>query len=72
MYGTTNIVHLDDINNTNINGKYQIDPIAVSCRFLNHIEEHQLLNNNKIVYLDNRAYLVGVNLEEYFDDQFSS
>ena len=63
---------MNNLGNTSISGRHLIDSIAVLLGIMQYIEGYQLLDNNNILYLDYRAYLIDANFEEYFNDNFSS
>ena len=59
------------IDKININRSWPIDSIAITVGILEYVEGSKLLGNNDVVFSDHRLYLIDVNLEEYFNDQFS-
>ena len=60
------------MNSTNKRGSLPIDTIAVSEGILEYIKGCKLLSYAEIVMLDHQSYVIDVNLEEYFEDNFSS
>ena len=48
-----------------------IDSIAVTQGILEYIEECTLLSHNEIIPSNHRAYMVDINMEEYFQDYIS-
>jgi len=67
-----NKIPLKDLDPTNIKGTKPIDSIAVTSRIIKFVEGVKLLYNNDIVMSDHRVYVMDLNVEEYFQDQFSS
>ena len=59
---------MKSIDKTNINESLPINMIAILEGILEYIEGSKLLDNNDIVFLDYRSYLVDMNLEEYFKE----
>jgi len=72
IHSTINFIDMNELDNTNVNSRHPIDSIAASAGIMQYIEGCKLLNNNDILYSDHRSYIIDVNLEEYFNDQFSS
>jgi len=48
-----------------------INSIAVSAGLLLFIEGSKLFNKNDIIILDHQACVLGINFEEYFNEQLS-
>jgi len=48
-----------------------INSIAATHGILEFIEECKLLPYNEVIFSDHRAYVVNINLEEYFNEQLS-
>ena len=71
IHSITNFINMNDLDNTSINSRYSIDSMAASFGIMQYIKGCQLLGNNDILYLDHRAYIIGVNFEECFNDNFS-
>ena len=67
-----NNVSITQLDKTHIRGSSPIDSIALSSRIMDYIEGVQLMNQNDFVMSDYRSYLLDLNLEEYFEDHFSS
>jgi len=67
-----NKIPLNDLDPTNIKGIKPIDSIAVTSGIMKFVEGVKLLDNNDVVISDHRAYVMDLNVEEYFQDQFSS
>ena len=72
MYSATNNINIEDLDNTNTNGKHTIDSIAASSAISEYIEGCQVVQHNEIVYSDHRGYMVDMNFEGYFNDHLSS
>ena len=58
---------MKDLDKTCTCGPNPIDVMTISEGVMEHAEGSKLLGNNKIVLIDNRAYLLDVNIDEYFD-----
>ena len=54
-----------------VRGSTPIDTIAISHGAMKYVEGSRLMECNKIIFTDYRAYIVDVNLNDYFDDQIS-
>jgi len=72
VHSVVNNIELNDMDKTYINGRFQIDSIAASNGIMNYIEGCQVVDNNEIIHTDHRGYVIDVNLQEYFDDNFST
>ena len=59
------------MDKTFINGSNLIDTFAISEGLMEYIEGVKLVAHNEIVNTDHRAYIVDINIEEYFEDEFS-
>ena len=59
------------MDTTFIRGAKLIDTIAISNGIMQCVEECKLINENAIVLSDYRAYMVDINLEQYFSKQLS-
>ena len=66
-----NNVALDEMDRTCINGNNPIDTFAVSEGLIEYVEGVKLVPHNEIVNSDHRAYIVDINIEDYFEDEFS-
>ena len=51
-------------------GSKQIDSIAASNGIMNYIEGSRLMNYNEIIQSDHRAYMIDIDIREYFKDEF--
>ena len=60
------------MDHTEVRGSKPIDTVAASYRIIDYVEDSQLLECNDIVFTDHRAYVIDINLEDYFNDQLSS
>ena len=45
-----------------------IDLIAVSEGLIEFVEGSKLIHHNEIIFSDHRAYIIDINIEEYFND----
>ena len=66
IYHQYNNIPIDQLDSTNIKGSSPIDTIACSNRLLEFVEGSKLVRNNEILFLDYRAYIIDINLEDYF------
>jgi len=66
-----NNIALEEMDRTCINGNNPIDTFAVSEGLIEYVEGVKLVPHNEIVNSDHRAYIVDINIEEYFEDEFS-
>ena len=58
--------------NTNIRVKKCINSIAVTPNLKKHIEGRILFETNEISNTDDRLHVIDVNLEAYFQEEFST
>ena len=72
IHSMINNINIEELDNTNINGKHPIDSIAASHSISEYIEGCQVVQHNEILYSDHRGYMVDVNFEGYFNDHLSS
>jgi len=54
-----------------VRGSTLIDTIAMSHGVMEYVEGSRLMECNEIIFTDHRAYIVDINLNNYFDDQIS-
>ena len=66
-----NNVQLNQMDKTYIRSSSPIDSVALSSGIMDYVEGVKLLSQNEIVMSDHRSYAIDINLEEYFEDQFS-
>ena len=59
------------MDNTFIRGAKLIDTIAILNRIMQCVEGYKLINENIIILSDHRAYVVDINLKQYFSKQLS-
>ena len=71
VHSRINNIPLKEMDKTYINGSNSIDTIAVSEGIMEYVEGVKLIAHNEIVTMDHRAYVVDINMEEYFSDEFS-
>ena len=67
-----NNIDLKQLDKTYINRLKAIDSIAVSEGLIEFVESSKLIYHNEIIFSDHRAYIVDINIEEYFNNQMSS
>ena len=53
-------------------GSNPIDLIAVSEGLIDFVEGSKLIPHNEIVWSNHRAYIIDINLEDYFNKEMSS
>ena len=66
-----NNIPLGQMDTTYIQGKTPIDSIALSCGAISYVEGVKLMEYNEFVMTDHRGYLLDINFEDYFNNQFS-
>ena len=71
MHSFYNNIPLNQLDNAHVRGSVPIDSIAISSRLMSHVERIKLLERNEVVTSDHRAYLLDVNVEEYFELELS-
>jgi len=71
IHTTMNVLNNDKIDSTYKHGSKQIDSIAATNGIMNYIEGCRLMNYNEIVESDHRVFIVDMDIEEYFKDEFS-
>ena len=71
VHSMYNNIPLQQLDITYIHSSAPIDSIAVSSGLLDFVEGIQLLDHNEIIMLDHRSYLMDINIESYFNNQFS-
>ena len=59
------------MNNIFVRGSALIDTIVISARIMQFIEGYKLFETNHFIIADRRAYMVDMNLKEYFEEQLS-
>ena len=67
-----NNIDLKQLDKTYINRSKAIDSITVSEGLMKFVEGSKLIYYNKIIFSDHRAYIVDINIDEYFSNQMSS
>jgi len=66
-----NLVQKDEaLDSTYKHGSKQIDSIAATNGIMDYIEGCRLINYNEIIESDHRAFMIDVDIEEYFEDEF--
>ena len=60
------------MSSTNKNGSKPIDTIAATEGAIEHVDGCKLLYHAEVVISDHRPHVIDVNLEEYFNECFSS
>jgi len=71
VHSRINNIPLDKMDKTFVNGSNLIDTFAVSEGLIEYVEGVKLIPHNEIVNSDHRVYIVDINIEEYFEDEFS-
>ena len=66
-----NLMSLDQLDKTCVRESSDIYSVAMSEGLLDFVEESLLVSNNEIINTDHRACIVDINLEEYFNKDFS-
>lgn len=66
-----NNIALEEMDRTCINGNNPIDAFAASEGLIEYAEGIKLAPRNEIVNSDHRACIADINIEDYFDDEFS-
>ena len=64
-------LNLNQMDHTEVRGSKLIDTIAASHGIMEYVEGSILLEYNELIFTDHRAYIVDLNLEDYFEDQLS-
>ena len=59
------------MDKTYIRSSSLTDSVALSSEIIDYVEGIQLLSHNDIVISDHQSCLIDINIEEYFNDQFS-
>ena len=72
IYQHFNNYNLHKMNKTHNRGLWLIDSIAISINLLQVIEGSKLLESNDIIAADHHSYVIDINLEDYFVEQFST
>ena len=70
-HSRVNNIPLASLDRTHVHGSNPIDTFAASEGLIDYVEGVKLVPHNEIVNSDHRAYIVDVNVEEYFNDEFS-
>ena len=60
------------MDHAEVRGSKPIDTITASYRIIEYVEGSQLLKYGEIIFTDHQAYIININLEDYFIDQLSS
>jgi len=71
VHAEINNIRMDLFDKTYKNGSKPIDSIAASCGIMDFIEGCELLNYNEFIDTDHRAYVIDVNIDEYFNEEFN-
>ena len=66
-----NNIRMENLDKTYKNGSTPIDSIAATNGVMDFVEGCELLGYNEIVETDHRAYMIDVNINEYFDEEFN-
>ena len=68
MHSNFNQIDINNLDNTYKKGSKCIDSIVVLHRLLNYIKESRLFDVDEITLIDYRAYVIDLNLEQYFSE----
>ena len=71
IHQSMNMRYCERSDSTYKHGSKQIDSIAATNGIMNYIEGCRLMNYNEIIESDHRAFIVDIDIEEYFKDEFS-
>ena len=71
MHSRINYAPLNKLDKTCICGSNAIDSVAVLEGLMDFIEGSLLVSDNEIVNTDNRVCVIDINLEDYFNEEFS-
>ena len=71
MHCRINLMSLDQLDKTCVRESSDIYSVAMSEGLLDFVEGLLLVLNNEIINADYRACVVDINLEEYFNKEFS-
>lgn len=66
-----NGIGLSQLDRTYIRGSAPIDSIALSNGIMEYVEGVKLFHQNEFVITDHRSYVIDINIQDYFDDEFS-
>ena len=66
-----NEIELSQMDHTHNRGTKCIDSIDVTPDLIKHVKGSRLFEKNEIVNTDHRHYVIDINLEECFQDEFS-
>ena len=67
-----NNAQMQDLDKICMHGSNLIDTIEVPEGLIGFVEGSKLLSYDEIAYTSYRAYLIGINLEEYFNEEVSN
>ena len=65
------MIDINELDNTHKNGTKCIDTVAATDNILSFVEGCILCETNKILNTDHRGYMVGINFNNYFEEDFS-
>ena len=71
IHHKVNNVELRELDKTYKNGSSPIDSIVALSSIMEYVVGYHLINYNEIVERDYQAYVIDINIEEYFDEAFS-
>ena len=71
-YHVINQISFEAVDKIYIQGSKAINSIAVSNELMYYIEDCQLVKINDIIMIDYRAYIIEMNITQYFDKKFSN
>ena len=67
-----NKIRLQQLDKTCKNRSKPINSIAATSRIMEYAEGCEVINYNNIAEIDYRAYMMDINVEEYFKEEFSA
>ena len=67
-----NKIEFENMSSTNKNGSKPIDTIAATEGIIEHVEGCKLLSHAEVVMSDHRSCVIDVNLDEHYEECFSS
>ena len=71
IHAVVNNINMNRLDRTYKNGSKSIDSIAATCGIMEFVEGCKLLSYNEVIETDHRAYVVDVNIEDYFNEDFN-
>ena len=72
IHSRINKIEFENMSSANKNGSKPIDTIAATEGIIEHVDGCKLFSHAEVVISDHRPCVIDVNLEEYFNECFSS